>query len=549
MRRVLIVGGGSAGWMTAAYLNGALNSRGQNPTVEITLLESPDIPRISVGEATVPSIGHLLSVIGINEMDFMKAANATFKQSIRYQNWLHNDQSYYHHPFSRYRVKPIDRTGRAWLNSDRSIPFMETVSAQPVICDMARAPVMLGRWDMGAPLTYAFHMNAQKFADYLREFSKARGVTHISANMTSVSLTDTGFIDTVATDTGETLKADLYVDCTGFRAKLIGEALGVGYEDYSNWLFCDQALVARIPYTDYYPGFVRPYTTATALNAGWTWDIPMQDQRSVGYVHSSRYTDADSAEKELRAYEGGHGETLDPRLIKFHVGQRNKAWEKNCIAIGLSGGFIEPLESTGLYLSDLGAVMLAEHFPYSDDSMEAMSFRFNRIVSNRYFEILDFINMHYCLTRRTDTEFWRDVQKPEHITDRLKAKFEYWKLKPPSASDFEDQFLPTFSAGMQPAAANTSGDTRQAIDTAGLWNHESYEAIMYGMHFCGQALPETSPENMKTQVLPAIIERLQMSRQKLPPHELWLQKALGMNSYEYSGYQPAGWHVETSKPY
>ena len=135
MRRVLIVGGGSAGWMTAAYLNGALNDRGNAPTVKISLIESPDIPRISVGEATVPSIQHVLSVAGLDETEFMKAADATFKQSIRYQNWLHNDQSFYHHPFSRYRIQPIDRTGRAWLNSDRSVPFMETVSAQPVICD------------------------------------------------------------------------------------------------------------------------------------------------------------------------------------------------------------------------------------------------------------------------------------------------------------------------------------------------------------------------------------------------------------------------------
>lgn len=547
MRRVLIVGGGSAGWMAAAYLNGALNERGENPTVEITLVESPDIPRISVGEATVPSIQHVLAVVGLDETEFMKAADATFKQSIRYQNWLFNDDSYYHHPFSRYRVQPIDRTGRNWLASDRSIPFMETVSAQPVICDMALAPKMLGRWDMGAPLSYAFHMNAQKFADYLRDFSVPRGVKHILANVRDVALTETGAIKSVRTDTELDLEADIFVDCTGFRSRLMGQALEVPYEDYSQFLLCDQALVARITYEDFYPGLIRPYTTATAQSSGWIWDIPMQDQRSIGYVHSSQFVSADQAEKELRAYEGRHGDALEPRLIKFNVGQRQKAWHKNCVAIGLAGGFIEPLESTGLYLSDLGAVMLAEHFPYSDDAMETLAFRFNRIVSNRYFEILDFINMHYCLSRRTDTPFWQEVQKPERITDRLQAKFDYWKTKPPSASDFDDQ---SFPGGAGQMARSVPGcDPRPPVDAAGLWNHESYEAIMYGMHFCGEPLKPPQSGSPQPRVMPAIIRRLQAARHKLAPHDRWLQQVLDAPSFRSSGYEPAGWASETSRPY
>jgi tryptophan halogenase len=547
-RRILIVGGGSAGWMTAAYLNGALNKRGSDPRVDIKLIESPDVPRISVGEATVPSIQHILSVIGINEADFMKAADASYKQSIRYQNWLFNDQSFYHHPFSRYRIQPIDRSGRDWLASDRSIPFMETVSAQPVICDMARAPRMIGPWDMGAPLSYAFHMNAQKFADYLRDFSIERGVSHQFANLTKVNVSETGMISSIEMDTGETCEADIFVDCTGFRAKLIGEALDVPYEDYSQWLMCDQALVARIPYEDYYPGLVRPYTTATALSSGWIWDIPQQDQRSIGYVHSSAFTDEATADQELRAYEGPHAKDIDARLIKFKVGQRSKAWQGNCIAIGLAGGFIEPLESTGLYLCDMAAVMLAEHFPETDDMMEAMSFRFNRLIYNRYLEILDFINMHYCLSRRTDTAFWREVQKPERITDRLKAKFEYWKIKPPSASDFEDQYLPGFSGALQ-ASPVAGTDARTAIDTAGIWNHESYEAIMYGMHFCGAPLASPQDGADRPIVHPAIIERLKQAQKKLPPHEYYLHRVLGMPEFKYSGYQPPGWAEDVAKPH
>jgi tryptophan halogenase len=235
-------------------------------------------------------------------------------------------------------------------------------------------------------------------------------------------------------------------------------------------------------------------------------------------------------------------------LIKFKVGQRSKAWQGNCIAIGLAGGFIEPLESTGLYLCDMAAVMLAEHFPETDDMMEAMSFRFNRLIYNRYLEILDFINMHYCLSRRTDTAFWREVQKPERITDRLKAKFEYWKIKPPSASDFEDQYLPGFSGALQ-ASPVAGTDARTAIDTAGIWNHESYEAIMYGMHFCGAPLASPQDGADRPIVHPAIIERLKQAQKKLPPHEYYLHRVLGMPEFKYSGYQPPGWAEDVAKPH
>jgi len=535
-KKLLVVGGGSAGWITAAYLNGALNDRGQSKNVEITLVESPDIPRISVGEATIPSIGHILGVIGINEREFMKATDATFKQSIKYANWLNGKGEFYHHPFSRYRAGPIDRSAQNWIGSDRKIPFTETVSAQPIICEMGLAPQMLGEWDFGPKLKYAFHMNAQKFADYLRDFSVERGVKHILANVTDVDVGDNGHIRTVTTDTDQTLDADLFVDCTGFSARLIEKALGVGFNDCSQYLLSDRACVMHIPYEEHFPSGVRPYTTATALKAGWIWDIPMSTQRSIGYVHASSYISKDQAEAELRAYEGVHAKDMPVRFVDFKVGCRAQSWKANCVAIGLSGGFIEPLESTGIYLADLASVMLAEHFPFHPQSMDAMAFRFNRIMSNRFYEILDFINMHYCLTRRTDTEFWREVQKPEHITERLKAKLDFWKLKLPSAVDFEDQFFPG-----QPFSTVKAGDTRPHVDTAGLWNHESYEAILYGMDFRGPEFDKLLGDNRPPVHMPNyMIQRLQGARQKLPPHHIWLNRVLGMQQYEM-GARPPGW--------
>ncbi|MDP4537242.1 tryptophan 7-halogenase [Alkalimonas collagenimarina] len=540
-RKVVIVGGGSAGWMTAAYLNGALNKRGTESNVDIELVESPDIPRISVGEATIPSMRHLLAVVGVDEMDFMKATDATFKQSIKYCNWVQNDNTFYHHPFSSMRLQPIDRAGMDWLKSDRSIPFMETCSAQPLICEWGLSPLMLGPWDMGARFNYAYHMNAQKFADYLRDFSVERGVIHTLANVTSVDMQSEKRIRAVHTDRDQCIEGDIFVDCTGFKAKLIEEKMAVGFEDCSQWLLCDRAITMHIPYDRFYPGMIRPYTTATALSSGWIWDIPMRSQRSVGYVHSSHFIDIDAAEAEMRAYQGGDTADLKSRVVHFKVGRRCGNWHGNCIAIGLSGGFIEPLESTGLYLSDLGAVLLAEYFPYADQEMDILASRYNRIMSNRFYEILDFINMHYCMTQRTDTPFWREVQKPERITDRLKAKLEFWRIKPPSSHDFQDQWfagMPVTSSG---ADSYAHADGRPAVDTGGLWNHESYECILYGMNFLQQeCIDRYGAERPQTEVHPAILKRLQLARQKLPPHAVWLDKVFGMPDYK-TAFKPAGW--------
>jgi tryptophan halogenase len=543
-RKVVIVGGGSAGWMTAAYLNGALNNKGKNQRVEITLVESPDLPRISVGEATIPSMRHLLSVVGVDEMDFMRVTQASFKQSIKYVNWLNNDHSFYHHPFSRLTPQPIDNSASLWLQSDKKIPFMETCSIQPLVCEMGLAPRALGQLGNRAPLQYAFHMNAQKFADYLTDFSVARGVTHICANLLDAKMKSDHHIQSISLDNGDTLEADLFVDCTGFKAKLIEEKLKVGWEDCSQWLICDRAVTMHVPYDTHYPGSVRPYTTSTALSNGWVWDIPMRDRRSIGYVHSSNYISEDDAKAELRKYQGKDCDDLPIRTIHFKVGRRHEPWKGNCIAIGLSAGFVEPLESTGLYLSDLGVITLAEYFSFKDEHNETMSARYNRIMANRYYEILDFINMHYCMTQRSDTEFWQEAQKPERINPRLRAKLKYWNIKPPSRSDFEDGCFDTTQN--QPMPSDMHGpDTRPSVDSGNLWNHQSYECILYGMGFWQKQSNEYfGPIRPPLNIHPAIIEGLRSAKANLPPHAIWLQQHLGMANYK-PAYKPAGWLLET----
>ncbi len=529
-RNIVIVGGGSAGWMAAAYLDASLN-RNNRKVAEITLVESPEVPRIGVGEATVPSINHILAVVGVNEHDFLRRVDGTFKQAIKYVNWLQNDGSSYYHPFNRFREAPIDRTGKRWLMSDRSIPFAETISAQPVLCENNIAPQMLGPWDFGPPLTYAYHMNALKFADYLCEIATARGVRHRIDHMVDVEMAENGDIAAIRTKSGERIAGDLFIDCTGFAALLIEKKLDVKWIDSSQWLLCDRAVTMHVPHDPYYPGHIRPYTTASALSSGWVWEIPLQDKRSLGYVHSSAHLSEDQAHAELHQFEGAHADKLDSRVVHFKVGHREQAWVRNCIAIGLAGSFIEPLESTGLYLSDLASVMLAEHFPYEND-YAPLAYRFNRIMANRFYEILDFINLHYCLTRRTDTEFWREVQRPERINDRLKAKLDYWRVKPPSQSDFEDQYFPGQS--LSPLSSSGQlGDFRPPVDTAAIFGIDSHEAILYGMDFLRDESKQWFGENLpKSQVAGSVAARLQKAPNKLPPHDLWLQRVVGTPAYQ-----------------
>ena len=515
--------------MAAAYLERALHDNGRRH-VEIGLIESPDVPRIGVGEATIPNIKHILSVIGIDEIDFLKAVDGTFKQAIKYVNWVRGCGDYYYHPFDGFRVQPVDRSALRWLQSNRSVPFAETTSAQPVICELGLAPKPLQARDPNAGLKYAYHMDAMKFADLLTSIATARGVRHYRDHVTDVELDKRGNIAAVNTRGGRRLDADLFIDCTGFAALLIEKSLGVEWIDCSKWLLCDRAITMNVTYEHHYPGYIRPYTTATALSAGWAWEIPLQTRKALGYVHSSDFIDEAAAAQELRAFEGAHAGVLDVRTVRFKVGHRAKCWVRNCIAIGLAGNFIEPLESTGLYLSDLATVMLAEHFPYRED-MEPMAYRFNRIMANRFYEILDFINLHYCLTQREDTPFWREIRRPERINPRLQAKLEFWQNKIPGRIDFVDQFFPGEPTTPLPAAG-TAGDHRPPIDTSTIFGIESYEAILYGMEFlaaeCDAWFGTTRPD---TRVPRYIIERLSEAPRTLPPHDVWLKSVAGMRDY------------------
>jgi len=502
-KKMVIVGGGSAGWITAAMMNAALNVNDKK-VVDITLIESPDIPRIAVGEATVPTVRQILLLLGLDEIEFMKATDATFKQGIKFNNWLHKQDNGFYHQFSRYNPGAVDTYGFEWLKSDRSVAFADTVSVQPQLCEMNLSPKPL-KGPLQLPVTYAYHLNALKLADYLCDTAVSRGVNHIRDNITKVDMTENGMIEAVNTEKGDRYEADLFVDCTGFASLLIEKEMKVGWEDFSRYLFCDRACVMQVPYENHYPGLVQSVTQSTAQTAGWIWDIPLLNRRGVGHVFASGFISDDEAERELRAYEGEHAKDLPTRIVPFKVGRREKSWSGNCVAIGLSGGFLEPLESTGLYLIQLAALTLAEYFPH-DGNMEVLSEKFNAIMHDRFTEILNFINIHYCMTKRDDSEFWRAVQQKEHILPAVQEQLDFWKIKPPSRGDFRDQFT--------------------------LFSYQNHELILYGMDFArDHFMQKYGPDLPPSQVPDFISKRLQTMSPKLPPHELWLQQNLAMNNY------------------
>lgn len=319
-----------------------------------------------------------------------------------------------------------------WLASDGALPFAHYVSPQAEICDRGLAPRRRTDNDYSAPFLYAYHMDAEKFAGYLETLAKRRGIRHVVGDVTSVEA-EGETIRGVTLEGGDRLSADWFVDCTGF-ARVLTKAIGnTEFVDMSQWLICDRAVAIQLPHGADLPR-LAPFTRSVALSAGWRWDIGLQTRRGTGYVHSSRHISPEAAEAELRKAVAAP-ESVGARHLQFEVGHLAQAWRGNCIAIGLSGGFIEQMESTGLYLIEFAVRTLCEMLPLFGTSSRS-SARFNRLLADRYEEVLDFVNLHYVLSDRRDTPFWRDATDPARISPRLKEWLALWEEKPPSPTDF-----------------------------------------------------------------------------------------------------------------
>ncbi|MGW8391484.1 tryptophan halogenase family protein [Pseudoduganella sp. HUAS MS19] len=456
IRRILIVGGGSAGWLCAAYL-----ARMFGDSKEITLVEAPEIGAIGVGEGSFPSLRATLAALGIPEAEFVRESSATFKQGITFRNWRHGDDHYFH-PFSI----PSQRPGAPellpyWLQGMAGdTPFAEAVTMQKRVVDAQRAPKRIGDSDYNGPMNYAYHFDAVRFAALLARHARKLGVRHVQDHVEGVQLDLTGAIASVETREHGALTADLYIDCSGFRALLIGGALGSPFRSVGDVLLCDTALAVQIPHAAH-DAPIASATISTAHEAGWTWDIGLQERRGIGYVYSSRHTSDERAELILRGYAGPAAEGLNVRKIPMRVGYREQQWIGNCVAIGLAGGFLEPLEASGIGLVETAVHMLGALFPHNGE-MAPLARHFNQFMRERYARIVDFIKLHYCLSQRRE-QFWIDNCAPASWTASLRDKLAMWRCRPPQRMDFATDFE------MYPPA--------------------SWQYVLYGMGF-PQAMPQ-----------------------------------------------------------
>lgn len=439
IKKILIVGGGTSGWMTANYLARQLGTHTGGP--EITLVESSDIPTVGVGEATIPPIRTLVSLLGFEEADFMRETSATFKLAIKFDNWLHGADKMgdiahsYYHTFGPFNQVNTDLMAPYWvMDRERSgLDYVNYSMIEGGVCDAGCGPKRITDQQFIGPLQYAYHFDAGRLAELLKKKGKAEGIRQLIGTVEDVVLKENGDIDYITTKEQGELTADLFIDCTGFRARLIEGAMGTEFTGMNDVLFCNNAVACQVPYeseTDPIP----PYTTATAHTEGWTWDIPLNNRRGVGYVYSDKYTDKDNAEALLRSYLGQQGKDIDVWHIGIRTGKRQQQWKGNCVSIGLSAGFIEPLESTGIFLVDMALRWLAE-FLSTTDKFEVSAKDFNGRMNEMYADIIDFIKLHYATTKRTE-EFWVDNANPDTWTTTLQDKLEAWKSRVPGIYEF-----------------------------------------------------------------------------------------------------------------
>ena len=419
LRHIAIIGGGSAGWMTAAALANAV--RGD---CKITLVESDAIGTVGVGEATIPPIRLFNQRLGLDEHEFLRRTQGSFKLGIQFVNWGRQGHRYFH-PFGPYGADfdmvPLHHHWlKAQANGDDSAldeHSMAWVAARSNKFDRpTRDPRMVQ-----STFDYAYHFDAGLYAAYLREFSENLGVIRTEGKIDNVELDpESGHVRSVSLENGGSIEAEFFIDCTGFRGLLIEGALETGYEDWTHWLPCDRAVAVQCTHG----GDFTPYTRSTAHDAGWQWRIPLQHRIGNGYVHCSDYISEDEAAAKLLGNLDGEPIT-DPRFLTFKTGRRKQFWNRNVVAIGLSAGFMEPLESTSLHLIQTGITRLLALFPDRNIDPLAVA-EYNRLTQAEYETVRDFLILHYCATERDDSPLWRQCAAMS-IPDSLKYKIDHFR--------------------------------------------------------------------------------------------------------------------------
>jgi tryptophan halogenase len=447
VQNIVIVGGGSAGWMTAAYLSKALAKN-----VHITLVESSNITKVGVGEATFSTIKLFFDFLGLQENEWMPKCNATYKMAIKFVNWNAQGQHFYH-PFQRYDVIDGFDISEWWLKmKSYKEPFDYACFVIPMLCDNQKSPRYLDGQvfddkvqnlfsrehiakknvlaDLKVQYPYAYHFDANLLARFMKDYAMQRGVKQIVDDVVDVKLREDGSIDRINTQEHGSISGDLFVDCTGFRGLLINKALGEPFISFSESLLCDSAIAMQVP-TDLKKNGINPYTTATALSSGWVWNIPLYGRIGTGYVYSSAFISKEEAEREFRKHLGEDSNNCKASHIKMRIGRNRNSWVKNCVAIGLSSGFVEPLESTGIFFIQHGIEELVSHFP--DKSFnEQLIQSYNKAIANCIDGVRDFLTLHYCASDRADTAFWKASKHDIVISEELRERMRLWKTRLPN---------------------------------------------------------------------------------------------------------------------
>ncbi|MFC3673628.1 tryptophan halogenase family protein [Novosphingobium pokkalii] len=454
---VCIVGGGSAGWLTAALI-----AARHGPDVAVTLVESVSRGTIGVGEGTWPTMRNTLRKIGIAETDFMRACHASFKQGAKFARWrTGEDDDFYYHPLVLPEGFPDLDLAPYWnaaaeQDHGAAPSFSDAVCFQEFLCEQGLAPKLITSPEYAGIANYAYHLDAVKLGELLASHATQKlGVRHIDDEIVGVERAEDGDVRAVIGQRSGPIAADLFVDCTGFAARLLGEALEVPFIDRSDVLFIDRALAVQLPVEPDSP--IASHTISTAQKHGWIWDIGLPTRRGIGYVYSSRHAGADRAEEELAAYVGPGFASLTPREIPIRSGHRALFWKNNVVAVGLAAGFLEPLEASALVLIELSADYIATSLPATRGAMDFVARRFNTMTRYRWDRIIEFLKLHYILSERSDTAFWRDNRDPATIPQDLQDQLLLWRDTPPGEHDFAS------AHEMFPAA--------------------SYQYVLYGMGF------------------------------------------------------------------
>ena len=462
---IVIVGGGSAGWLTAGILAAEHNAN-RPGGMKITLIESPQVNTIGVGEGTWPTMRSTLQTIGISETEFFRCCDASFKQGSKFVGWRtgRDDESYYH-PFEIPNGLGKANLFSHWHKHAEQISFAGAVCPQPHLCDRNLAPKQPATPEYAAVANYAYHLDAGKFADLLKGHCVEKlGVTHILAHVTDVKAKEGDFIESVCTEQGE-IKGDLFIDCSGLKSLLLGQHYQIPFVDKRDILFNDKAVALQVPYVDENAP-ITSHTVSTARAAGWIWDIGLPTRCGVGYTYSSAHTDDDTAMDVVMDYARAKNPNLgnlEARMISFRPGHRQKFWHKNAVAVGMAAGFLEPLEASALALVELSAKMISKELPAQMGIMELAAKRFNRRFDYRWQRIIEFLKLHYVLSQRSDSDYWKDNRKAQGIPQRLAELLTLWRYQSPTYNDF--------------------------TEIEEIFPSASYQYVLYGMGFVTQNRP------------------------------------------------------------